>query len=71
MPKGLLLREVDAVLDLAFVHELMAPHDARGGRPSADPELLLHVLLLGYLCGVRSERRLCEEVDLDLACRWF
>jgi transposase len=49
----------------------MAPHYARGGRPSVDPELLLRMLPVGYLYGVRSERRLCEEVDPNLACRRF
>ena len=49
----------------------MAPPYARGGRPSVDPELLLRMLLVGYLHGVRSERRLCEQVDLNLAYRWF
>lgn len=71
VPAGHLLRRVDAILDLGFVHELMAPHYARGGRPSVDPELLIRMLLVGYLYGVRSERRLCEEVDLNLAFRWF
>ena len=71
VPGGHLLRRIDAILDLSFVYEVMAPHYARGGRPSVDPELLLRMLLLGYLYGVRSERRLCEEVDLNLAYRWF
>ncbi len=71
VPAGHLLRRIDAVLDLSFVHEVMAPYYARGGRPSVDPELLLRMLLVGYLYGVRSERRLCEEVDLNLAFRWF
>ena len=71
IPRGHLLRRIDAMLDLSFVHEVMAPHYARGGRPSVDPELLLRMLLVGYLYGVRSERRLCEEVDLKLAYRWF
>ena len=71
IPTGHLLRRIDAILDLGFVHGVMAPHYARGGRPSVDPELLLRMLLVGYLYGVRSERRLCEEVDLNLAYRWF
>lgn len=71
IPAGHLLRRIDAILDLGFVREVMAPHYARGGRPSVDPELLLRMLLVGYLYGVRSERRLCEEVDMNLAYRWF
>lgn len=66
-----LLRRVDAILDLSFVRELMARHYSAIGRPSIDPELLLRMLLVGYLYGVRSERRLCEEVELNLAYRWF
>lgn len=71
VPEGHLLRRIDAILDLSFVREVMAPHYARDGRPSVDPELLIRMLLVGYLYGVRSERRLCEEVDLNLAFRWF
>lgn len=71
VPAGHLLRRIDAILDLSFVREVMAPHYARGGRPSVDPELLIRMLLVGYLYGVRSERRLCEDVDLNLAFRWF
>ena len=70
VPVGHLPRRVDAVLDLGFVREIMAPHYARGGRPSIDPELTVRMLLVGYLHGVRSERRPCEEVDLNLAHRW-
>lgn len=71
VPVGHLLRRTCAILDLSFVREVMAPHYARGGRPSIDPELLIRMLLVGYLYCVRSERRLCEEVDLNLAYRWF
>ena len=71
VPAGHLLRRIDTILDLSFVPEPMAPHYARGGRPSVDPELLLRMLLVGYLYGVRSERRLCEEVDPNIAYRWF
>lgn len=41
------------------------------GRPSIDPELLIRMLLIGHCMGIRSERRLCEEVHLNLAYRWF
>lgn len=71
IPSAHLLRRIDAVLDLSFIRELMAPHYARIGRPSIDPELMVRMLLVGYLYGVRSERQLCEEVDLNLAYRWF
>ncbi len=48
-----------------------APHYSHTGRPSIDPELMIRMLLVGYCYGIRSERRLCEEVDLNLAYRWF
>src|SRR3954463_15400456 len=65
------LRAVDALLDTAFVRRVMAPHYSPIGRPSVDPGLMVRVLLVGYLGGIRSERRLCAEVHLDLAYRWF
>lgn len=71
VPTDHLLRRVDAILDLSFVHEVMAEHYSAIGRPSVDPVLMVRMLLVGYLYGVRSERRLCEEVDLNLAYRWF
>lgn len=71
VPDGHLLRRVDAILDLGFVREHMALHYSVIGRPSICPELMILMLLVGYLYGIRSERRLCEEVDLNLAYRWF
>lgn len=71
VPTDHLLRRVDAILDLGFVHEVMAEHYSAIGRPSIDPVLMVRMLLVGSLYGVRSERRLCEEVDLNLGYRWF
>jgi transposase len=71
VPTGHLLRRVDAVLDLNWVREHMASHYSTLGRPSICPELMVRMLLVGYLVGIRSERRLCDEVDLNLAYRWF
>ncbi len=65
------LRAVDALLDTAFIRRVMAPHYSAIGRPSIDPELMIRMLLVGYLDGIRSERRLCAEVHLNLAHRWF
>src|ERR671929_713176 len=65
------LRAVDALLDTAFVRRVMAPHYSPIGRPSIDPELMVRMLIVGYCFGIRSERRLCEEVHLNLAHRWF
>ena len=65
------LRRVDAALNFGFVHAALAGHYSSTGRPSVDPELMLRMLLIGYLQGIRSERRLCEDVHLNLAYRWF
>jgi transposase len=65
------MRRVDAVLDLGWVREHMAGHYSPMGRPSICPELMVRMLRVGYLFGIRSERCLCEEVDLNLAYRWF
>lgn len=71
VPRDHLLRRVDGLLNLGFVHEAMVPHYSATGRPSIDPVLMIHILVVGYLNGIRSDRRLCEEVDLNLAYRWF
>lgn len=65
------LRQVDRLLDLGCVRASMAEHYSSIGRPSIDPELMIRMLLIGYLQGIRSERRLVEEVHLNLAYRWF
>src|SRR5713101_127204 len=66
-----LLRSVDRFVDLDGVRCELAPFYSEVGRPSVDPELMIRMLIVGYCCGIRSERRLCEEVDLNLAYRWF
>ena len=71
VPTDHLLRRVDAVLDLSWVRGHMAGHYSSTGWPSIDPELMVRMLLVGYLYGIRSERRLCEEVELNLAHRWL
>jgi transposase len=71
VPADHLLRHIDGLLDFGFVREALAPSYSATGRPSVDPELMLRILLVGYLFGIRSERRLCEEVHLNLAYRWF
>ena len=71
VPADHLLRQVDAAIDLSWVSGHMAEHYSAMGRPSIDPELMVRMLLVGYLFGTRSERRLCEEVELNLAYRWF
>src|SRR3954470_1866875 len=66
-----MLRSIDRFVDLSEVRGHLAPFYSSTGRPSIDPELLVRMLLVGYCCGIRSERRLCEEVHLNLAYRWF
>ena len=71
VPQDHLLRKINAVLDLSGLRAELAPHYSHTGRPSIDPELMIRMLLVGYCYGIRSERRLCEEVRLNLAYRWF
>src|SRR5712675_945788 len=71
VPERHLLRSIDRFVDLDGVRCELAPFYSEIGRPSIDPELLIRMLIVGYCCGIRSERRLCEEVHLNLAYRWF
>lgn len=71
VPAGHLLRSVDRFVDLSDVRAHLRPFYSDIGRPSVDPELMIRMLLVGYVMGIRSERRLCEEVHLNLAYRWF
>ena len=71
VPQDHLLRKIDGFLDLSDLHEHLAPYYSHTGRPSVDPELMIRMLIIGYCLGIRSERRLCEEVKLNLAYRWF
>ena len=71
VPAAHLLRGIDRFLDLSELHQHLAPHYSHTGRPSIDPALMIRMLVVGYCFGIRSERRLCEEVHLNLAYRWF
>jgi len=73
VPAGHLLRRINLVVTrvLADLRERLAPFYSDIGRPSIDPELMIRMLIVGYCYGIRSERRLCEEVELHLAYRWF
>lgn len=71
VPANHLLRGIDQFLDLSQLHAHLAPHYSHTGRPSIDPVLMIRMLIVGYCFGIRSERRLCEEVHLNLAYRWF
>src|SRR6201993_2424767 len=71
VPREHLLRRIDHFLDLGDLRRHLAPFYSPMGRPSIDPELMIRMLIVGYCFGIRSERRLCEEVHLNLAYRWF
>jgi transposase len=71
VPTDHLLRKIDAVLDLSWLRAELAPYYSHTGCPSVDPELMIRMLLVGYCYSIRSQRRLCEVVALDLASRWF
>jgi transposase len=71
VPQDHPMRGIDRFLDLTEVRPMLAPYYSSHGRPSIDPELMIRMLLLGYCMGIRSERRLCEEIHVNLAYRWF
>ena len=73
IPTNHLLRRIDVFVTqvLADVHKQLEAFYSDIGRPSVDPELMLRMLIVGYCYGIRHERKLCEEVKLHLAYRWF
>ena len=71
VPSDHMLRSIDRFVDLSGVRAHLEPYYSATGRPSIDPELMIRMLLVGYCFGIRSERRLCDEVHLNLAYRWF
>src|SRR5208283_4778357 len=73
IPAGHLLRRINPVVTgiLGDLREKLVPFYSEIGRPSIDPELMIRMLITGYCYGIRFERRLCEEVELHLAYRWF
>jgi len=71
VPADHLLRSIDRFVELEDVRRELAAFYSTIGRPSIDPELMIRMLIVGYCFGIRSERRLCEEVHLNLAYRWF
>src|SRR5215813_11884433 len=73
VPKNHLLSRINAFVmaALADVHEQLDAYYSEIGRPSGDPELMIRMLIIGYCYGLRSERRLCDELHLNLAYRWF
>jgi transposase len=71
VPADHLLRSIERFVDLSGIRDHLRPFYSEMGRPSIDPELMIRMLIVGYCFGIRSERRLCEEVHLNLAYRWF
>ena len=73
IPVRHLLRRINPIVTrvLADLREKLKPFYSEAGRPSIDPELMLRMLIVGYCYGIRFERKLCEEVELHLAYRWF
>ena len=71
VPQNHLLRRIDLFLNFDDLRTYLKPFYSHTGRPSIDPELMIRMLIVGYCFGLRSERRLCEDVHLNLAYRWF
>src|SRR6478672_6765448 len=71
VPEDHLVRKIDVALDLSWLRSELAPHYSSMGRPSIDPELMIRMLVVGYVFAIRSERLICREVQLNLAYRWF
>ncbi len=71
VPEGHLLRLIDRHIDFSFIRDKVKHLYSHTGRPSVDPEILLRMLLIGYLYGITSERRLCEDVSMHIGYRWF
>ena len=72
VPQEHLLRKIDRSIDFSFIRRLCAPlYSANLGRPAIEPEVLFRMLFVGYLYGIRSERRLEEEVNYNMAYKWF
>src|SRR5271163_5110641 len=71
VPYDHLARRIDAALDLTWLRSELASHYSLMGRPSIDPELMIRMLVVGYVFAIRSERLLCREVQVNLAYRWF
>jgi transposase len=71
VPPDHLVRQIDGLLDLSWVHKELAPYYSHTGRPSIDPVLMIRMLLVSYVFAIRSERRICAEIQVNLAYRWF
>ena len=70
VPRDHLVRQIDGLLDLSWVHKELAPYYSHTGRRSIDPVLMIRMLLVGYVFAIRSERQICAEIQVNLAYRW-
>ena len=72
VPKDHLLRKIDSTIDFSFINEICKPYYCSdNGRPAIEPKVLFKMLLIGYLFGIRSERRLVEEIKVNVAYHWL
>lgn len=72
VPENHFLRRIDAAVDFSFIHDLCAPlYCENNGRPAIDPEVIFRMLIVGYLYGIKSEARLEEEINYNMAYKWF
>ena len=71
VPQDHMVRKIDTAVDLSWLRSELAPHYSSMGRPSIDPELMIRMLVVGYVFAIRSERLICREVQVNLAYRWF
>ena len=71
VPQDHLLRRIAGAIDFSFVRPLCRPYYSHTGQPSVDPVVIFKMLLIGYLYGITSERRLAQDVSLHLGYRWF
>lgn len=72
IPQKHILRKIDKIFDLSFVRKLTAKYYcSTNGRPSIDPELFFRMILVGYIFGIKHDRRLCEDITCNIAYRWY
>ena len=71
MPETHFLRELDRLVSFDFIYDKVSDLYSSTGRPSVDPVVLIKMLLIGYLYGIDSERRLEQEITVNIAYRWF
>lgn len=71
IPEDHLLKRLDSLVSFDFVRDITKNYYSHTGKPSIDPVVLIKMLLVGYLFDIRSERKLVEEISLNLAYRWY